>query len=70
MICPLCGCKGTKVIHGGMPMKLCNNDDCNCVWGFWSWWLSVVPFTGWLFLYRGSYLKALYHWLTFKEGEI
>ena len=30
--------------------------------GFWSWWLWVVPFTGYVMIYDDSYIKALGHW--------
>ncbi len=62
--CPLCGTFiVSKIIHGGLPMNLCANAECNCVWGFWSWWLFVVPFTGWVVEYEGGYLKALWRWV-------
>ncbi len=73
--CPLCGYEAMKVIYMGFPMKLCmNEEECNCLWGMWSWVLRVFPvavedefadepyfrFQG----YRGSYLRALWTFLT------
>lgn len=35
--CVTCGCRVLKVIHCGMPMRLCSNEQCSRVAGFWSW---------------------------------
>jgi len=51
-------------------MKLCKNENCSCIWGFWSWWLNIVPFTGWLIKYESSYWSALWFYLFGNvEGE-
>lgn len=73
MICPLCGEDGAmKVIYCGLPVKLCANDRCNCMWGFWSKLAAAIPIAtddGYFafMAYEGSYLKALWHWLTNPE---
>lgn len=68
--CPVCGSEYDKIIHGGLPMKLCKNENCSCIWGFWSWWLNIVPFTGWLIKYESSYWSALWFYLFGDvEGE-
>lgn len=67
--CPLCASKSIKIIHGGLPMRLCSDEECSCLYGFWSWWTCVIPFTGYLMVYEGGYFKALWHWLTSEEVE-
>lgn len=62
--CQLCGARAHKVICAGIPLKLCSNEDCNCVWGFWSWIFDLLPFNGYFMIYRKGYLDALWHWLT------
>ena len=46
----------------GMPMRLCLDDYCYTVWGFWSW-VPCVWFNGWFMKYEGWYVVALWHWL-------
>lgn len=65
--CPICGKGHQNVIHGWLPMKICADDQCNCIWGVWSWWLDVVPFNGWLMVYRGNYFSALWRWIWIGE---
>jgi len=60
--CPLCKSEGVKVIYMALPMKLCSEDHCNCLWGFWSD-ISTLWFTGVFMEYKGAYLPALFHWL-------
>jgi len=51
-----------KVIYMGLPMSLCSDGNCNCLWGFW----SIVPccwFNGCFMEYDGSYWEALWVWL-------
>ena len=63
MKCPLCSRPGEKVIYAGFPMKLCTDNECRCLWGFWSF-IPHVSFNGFFFTYEGSYLPALWTWLT------
>ena len=68
MKCPVCGSEANKILLGVFPMKMCSNEECGCVWGFWS---TVGPWLydhlgpkngGWLFMtYIGGYWKALWH---------
>lgn len=71
--CPLCEKdSGQKVIACGLPMILCVDESCNCLWGEpWATIYIVVfsPLEGMFsdefcfFAYEGSYLKALWHWM-------
>lgn len=66
--CPDCGSAGWRVIYLGFPMKLCEDDACCTVWGFWSWlpfWFPVVSDTGFKFTaYEpGHYWSSLRAWL-------
>jgi len=63
MKCPTCGVESSKVLYMGIPVRLCNDRNCNTVFGFWSWLMALVPFNGFFFVYEGSYLKAMYDWL-------
>jgi hypothetical protein len=64
MICPLCGKQGIKVIFAGFPMILCSDEDCACLWGFWSFVpLYICPFNGVFYRYEDNYLKALWRWI-------
>ena len=67
MKCPICETEGKKVIYLGFPMHLCKDDNCNCVWGFWSW-VTIPWFNGVFLEYEGSYWSALWHW-CFGEQE-
>jgi len=70
MKCPLCKQEESyKIIYFGLPMFLCKNKECNCVWGFWSFITNFVGFNGWIFTYEDSYWKALWHWLVDSENE-
>ena len=60
--CPVCHSEARRVIYMGFPMLLCSIDDCNCLWGFWSW-ITAIHFDGNFMEYKGSYLLALRHWL-------
>ena len=66
--CPLCGDDPKKVIYMGFPMKLCGDDQCNCLGGFWSW-VPALWFNGWFMQYDGCYLPALWEWLFGGQGE-
>lgn len=63
--CPLCGYKGYKALVGIFPIRCCYDEECSCVWGFWSsfaLWLQdkLSPGDEWSWLhYEGSYLDAL-----------
>ena len=61
--CPNCGQESMKVIYYGLPMKFCSDEECNTMFGFWSFICPLLPFNGWLFVYEGSYIYALYLWL-------
>lgn len=63
-VCPLCDSEALKAIYAGIPVLLCSNRGCNCVWGFWSKAMNLFPFNGWFLIYTGSYFHALWHWLT------
>lgn len=65
-ICPLCKQNGvSKVLYYGFPMKLCDNQDCNCVTGFWQW-IHNFHFDGFFIGYTGSYFSGLWFWLSGK----
>jgi hypothetical protein len=68
MKCPACGSEAMKVLYLGLPMKLCSNESCNCLFGFFSRvavWIPISDGECFCFLgYEGSYWKALWHWLT------
>lgn len=68
--CPQCGSAYIKVIYAGIPARLCVDETCNCLWGFWSTLITWLPFNGFFFIYEGSYLKGLWRWLFQKdEGD-
>lgn len=67
--CPLCGKEPYKIIYYGMPTYFCKNEDCNCLYGFWSFIYDRLPFNGMLYIYDDRYLKALYRWLFGIEGK-
>lgn len=60
--CNNCEGKLIKVIYAGLPMKLCENESCNSVYGFWSF-VPELYFNGYFVAYEGSYFKALWFWL-------
>ena len=67
MACPLCGSQALKIIYLGLPMKLCEEPECSCIWGFWAWVPVKVQVNdgGWSFYaYTGSYISGLWRWLT------
>lgn len=66
--CPECGADADKVIFLGLPMKLCREESCSTLRGFWSdfavWFPVSADGESFAFtVYEGSYLKALWHWL-------
>lgn len=66
-MCPLCESDYVKVIYYGMPMRLCEKETCSCLFGFWSFIADHLPFNGFLYVYEGRYLPALWRWLV--DGE-
>ncbi len=62
--CPLCGKQSVKVIYYGLPHRLCCDEACSCMFGFWFELTRYLPFNGFLMIYEGPYLPALWHWLT------
>ena len=70
--CPICNKDSVKVIYYGMPHLLCEDDSCNCLFGFWSNITTLLPFNGIFMQYEGSYFIALFYWLKdgFKNEEI
>jgi hypothetical protein len=64
MKCPTCGGDAQKVIYAGIPAKLCGAEECSTLFGWGSWLIGVLPFTGVFMAYSGGYLPALWHWLT------
>lgn len=65
--CPLCGSGSMKIIYYGLPMRFCEDEACNCMFGFWSFVAGHLPFNGFIMVYDGAYLPALWHWLTCRE---
>ena len=49
-----------KVIYMAIPMRFC--EYCHSVAGWWSWAMEFIPFNGKLYVYEGSYFKALIGW--------
>lgn len=66
--CPLCGASVYKVIYLGLPMLLCREEQCACLFGFWSWIANLLPISDGehfaFFAYSGHYMPALWAWLT------
>jgi hypothetical protein len=50
-------------------MRLCVDDRCGCVFGFWSWIVEHIHFDGFYIPYNGSYLSALWFWLSGKADR-
>ena len=68
MNCPACGDTQTKVIYGGLPMRLCDNEQCNRLDGIFSFVAGMTPFNGAFLPYERSYWLALIRWF-FMEVE-
>lgn len=62
MKCPACDHKAVKVIYAGFPMKLCEDQNCSTLWGFWSF-IPGLYFNGMFIEYEGSYLGGLWYFL-------
>lgn len=69
MKCPLCNNKSYKIIYYGLPHRFCENEKCNCMFGFWSNITQYLPYTGWFLKYEDGYLYALWKWLTIDLNE-
>ena len=65
--CPSCKADGDKVIYMGIPVKLCMNENCNTVWGFWSFIMTWIPFNGYFTVYEGNYFVELFYWIFDNE---
>lgn len=63
MKCDYCDNEMEKVIYLGLPMRLCSNEECNTVCGFWTFVLDFY-FDGYFYYYEGNYLRALWDWFT------
>lgn len=66
--CPICGREGLKVIHFGFPMHLCPDEECSCLWGFWSW-VASVWWDGYFLTYTGGYWRTLWRFLKGDFGN-
>ena len=73
MNCPLCGKQYRKALYMGMPLRICEDESCSCAQGIGLWFMTHVPLISpeenerreWaLFFYEGSYVKALWSYLT------
>lgn len=64
--CPSCQSDAEKVIYAGFPMKICSNESCNTLWGFWSF-IPGFWFNGVFFEYEESYIKGLIEWFKYEE---
>lgn len=65
--CPACGHESVKVLYAGIPFKLCNNEQCNTIFGLGSYLITLLPFNGMLVEYEGNYFEALWFFLTYEE---
>jgi hypothetical protein len=61
--CPTCGELQAKVIYMGAPGRLCKDPECATIEGM-AEWVARIWFDGLVFFYTGSYLSALWTWLT------
>jgi hypothetical protein len=69
MSCPICAGPVRKVIYYGLPLRLCEDEECSCLFGFWFWLVEHLPFNGWMMVYEGAYGPALWHWLTVPNDD-
>lgn len=76
MECPNCKQQATRAIYLAFPLWLCTDERCMTVFGFWSEIVMLAPITTWdedegpvwkFMRYKGSYLKALWHWMFLGE---
>ena len=49
-------------------MKLCLNENCSTIWGFWSW-IPTLMFDGIFWGYSDSYFGALWRFMTNRCDE-
>lgn len=57
-----------RFIYMGLPLRMCLTDGCHTAFGIGTLAMTYLPVLTddgeWaLMRYRGSYLKALWHWL-------
>ena len=74
--CPLWGGESDRIIYYGLPVKLCKDTTCSCVFGFWDWIVDLLPnnvdedgvgcFAFMVYHPDDTYLTALWAWL---KGE-
>ena len=62
--CPACGGTSSKAIYAGFPVWLCDDMWCSTVHGRFSGIMDLVPFNGSFLVYEGSYLGALWLYVT------
>jgi len=62
--CPQCQGSAFKVIYYGLPLKLCKDESCSCLFGFWHFIAYHLPFNGFFYIYEDNYFSALFRWLT------
>lgn len=73
VVCPACNGIAHRVIFMAAPMKVCSDEQCGTLFGFWSFMAELFPVVStdhhgepaWAFMvYEGSgYLTALWHWI-------
>lgn len=65
--CPMCGGDATKALYAGIPVKLCCDMRCACLWGSFSNLVVLLAelglFDGWFIRYN-SYWGAMWYFLT------
>ncbi|KKW13063.1 MAG: hypothetical protein UY48_C0005G0019 [Candidatus Gottesmanbacteria bacterium GW2011_GWB1_49_7] len=62
--CADCGEPEAKVIYYGLPHHMCLQCDPPLLTGFWSRLTAHLPFSGWMMVYKGSYWRALWRWVS------
>ena len=62
--CADCGEPEAKVIYYGLPHHMCLQCDPPLLTGFWSRLTVHLPFSGWMMVYKGSYWRALWRWVS------
>lgn len=60
--CLNCGGPILRVIHTGLPGRLCEDEECSTLWGP-ARWISLIIDNGIYFTYEGSYFRGLLEWL-------
>jgi hypothetical protein len=67
--CPLCGDEVLDVVYMFLPHKLCCNEECNCLFGFWENITKHFPFDGFFVAYEHSYLRALFTYIRLRISK-